>query len=77
MRTHRSNCTTRGREEPTLRKVRSAEMWFGGEMDHQYCRGERALITERGEIDRERERDHRGLHKKNTPKAIGWKNERG
>ena len=29
--TDRTNCTTRGRKEVTLRKVRSAEMWFGEE----------------------------------------------
>jgi len=44
------------------------ETTSGGEMDHGCCRGEGALIAEKGERKRGA---HRGLHKENTsPKSF-------
>lgn len=47
LKTDRTNCISREREEGNLRKVGSEEMWFGGEMDGGYC-GEGALVVEKG-----------------------------
>ena len=53
MKTGRTNSTTKGREEAALKKVRSAEIWFGKETDSGYCSGEGAAIIEKdeGEIE--------------------------
>lgn len=36
------------REEVTSKKVESVERWFRKETDHSYCRGEGAMVTEKG-----------------------------
>ena len=61
-----------------MKKVKSVELWFRGEMDHRYCRGEGAMVMEKGgERERERE-EHRGEYTRRTfPIAIGLENERG
>lgn len=42
-------------------------MSFGGEIYHRCCGGKEALVTERRERGKEKERGvHRGLHKENT-----------
>jgi len=70
LKTDRTNSTTREREEATLKKVGSVEMWFRGEMNCGCCGGERAMIT-KGE--RERERSTQGITQgKHFPKAIDW-----
>lgn len=71
--TDRTNCTTGGREEATLWKVGSADMWFGGEMDCRCCGGEGAPVMEKGE----REKSAQGNTPEYFPKAIAWGNERG
>ena len=32
-----------------MKKARSVETWFRGEMDHGYCRGEGAIVAEKAE----------------------------
>ena len=49
LRADRTNCTTKGSEEATSRKVGSVEAWFWRETDHSCCGGNRALIMERDE----------------------------
>lgn len=45
-------------------------MRFKGKMGHSSCRGEVAVIMERGT----RQRSNRGTHKKNiSPKTLAWK----
>ena len=44
--------TTQRRKEATLKKVGSTEMWYRGEMDHKCCRGEEAVVLEKGERKR-------------------------
>ena len=39
LKTDRTNSTTKGREETTLKKVGSVEMWAGGETDFGGCGG--------------------------------------
>ena len=46
-----------------MEEGRKAEMWFGGEWDCWYYRGEGTLVMEKGERERGA---HRGMHKKNT-----------
>ena len=49
LKTGRTNSTTKGREEATLKKVGSVEMQFRREMDHGFCGGEGATVSEKGE----------------------------
>jgi len=48
LKTDRTNCTTKRREEATLKKVGSVETWLRGEMDHGCCGGEGAIVEEKG-----------------------------
>ena len=57
-----------------MQKVRGAEMWFGGETDGKCCRGEGALVAEKGE----REWSTQGITQgKYFPNASGWEIKRG
>ena len=47
LKTGRTNSTTEGREEATLKKVGSMEIWFWREMDCGHCDEERAVIVEK------------------------------
>ena len=68
LKTDRTNSTTKGREEATVKKGGSAEMQFNGETDPGYCVREGATVTEKGKRGA-----HRGTHKKNiTPKLLAW-----
>ena len=49
----RTNSMTKGREEATSKKVRSAERQFGREIDHDYHGGERTTVTKKGERERD------------------------
>lgn len=51
LKTGRAHYTTKGRKEATSKKVKSAEMWLGSEMDHDHGSGENALVVEKGETD--------------------------
>jgi len=58
----------------SLKKVGSVETWVTGEIDHSFCREERAVVMEKGR--------QRGAHKKNEqrecfPTIIGLENESG
>ena len=65
--------TTQRRKEATLKKVGSTEMWFRGEMDHRCCRGEEAVVLEKGERKRSTQGNTKG---ECFPKAIGLENKR-
>ena len=49
LRTDRTNSTTRGREEATLREVRNVDIWSGRERDLECYGGEGDMILEKGE----------------------------
>lgn len=49
VRTDKTNCTNRRRNDATSKKVESAETWFGRETDLGCCRGNGALVAEKGE----------------------------
>ena len=51
--TDRTNSTTKGREEAVSKKVGSMEMWLRGETHHRCCRGEGAMVMEKGKKERE------------------------
>lgn len=69
LRTDRINCTTRGRDEAMLRKVRNVETCFGGEMDCWGHGEERLLVTGKDE----REWSAQGYaQSRHFPKAITW-----
>lgn len=62
-----------------MTKVGGVETWFRGETDCECCRGEGALVAEKGEngvggwTERER-REHMGTQKENTsPKPLTGK----
>ena len=48
LKTGRTNSTTKGREEATLKKVGSAETEFEKETDCGHCSGEGAMVMEKG-----------------------------
>ena len=65
--TDRTHSTTKGREEATLKRVGSTEMWFRGETDRGWCRKEGTIVLEKGERER-------GTHNGNvSPKLLAWK----
>lgn len=49
LKTGRTNHTTKGRGEATMKKVESVKGWFGREMDVSCCGGEGAVVREKGE----------------------------
>ena len=73
LKTDRTNSTTKGKEEATLKKVRSAETEFRGESDHSCCGREGAVVAEKGKRNRSTPVNARG---ECSPKAIGLENQR-
>ena len=66
MKTYRTNSTTKGREEATLKKIGSVETLFRGETDHRCCGGEKPWSQKKV---RER-RAYRGMHKNISSKSL-------
>lgn len=50
----RKNSTMKGREKDTSKKVVNVEVCFRGETDSDCCRGEGAMVTEKGEREKEK-----------------------
>lgn len=47
--TGKTNSTTKSTENTTLNKIGSADTWFGKETDLDHCRGEGAVVKEKGD----------------------------
>lgn len=75
LKTDRTNPTTKGRKA-TLKKVESAEKWFGGEVDPGSYGGEGVMVevVDKGERERSIQGNANG---EPFPKAIVWENKRG
>ena len=71
MDTNRINSTTKGREETTLMKVGSADMWFRGKTDGRCCRGKGIMVAEKGKIESSTQENTQGKY---FSKAIGLEN---
>ena len=61
MKSVRTNSTSKGREEATLKKVGSVEMWFRRETGHGYYGGEGSMVIEKGEKEEHTEECRRGM----------------
>ena len=61
----------KGIEEATSKNIGRVETWFRGEMNHGYCRGEGAMVSEKGE--REREAQRRMYRMNIFQKQLAWK----
>lgn len=72
LRTDRTRCTTRGREETILRKVEGEETWFGGEMDQGTAEGRKP-----GQVSKGAWSARECAQEEHFPKAIFWENKRG
>lgn len=58
-------------EEATLKKVKIVEMAFKGEKYLSCCRGEEAVVPEKGEREKGA---HRAMYKENiSPEPLAWK----
>ena len=60
LKTDRTNCTTRGSVENTLRKISSVEMWFGGETGHRCYREVRVLVMEKHDREKNAQGSEQG-----------------
>lgn len=66
---YRTNSTTKGIEEATLKKTGSVESWSRGEIYYKYCRGKIVIIVEKGERDRSTQGNKENI----SPKPLPWK----
>lgn len=73
LRIDRTNSTDR-RRRGQLRKVGSAELWFGGEMDHECYGKEESMVTEKRKREGGTQKNVQG---EDILKAIGREKERG
>lgn len=73
LKTDRANSMIKRKEEATLKNVRCGETWFGEDRNLRCCRGEGAMITEKGRRKKGSQGNGQG---KTFSKAICWKNQR-
>lgn len=59
MKIGRINSTTKGKDEATSKKIESAEMQFGREMDHGHCVGREPWLWRRARERLTHRREHR------------------
>ena len=73
LKTNRTNCPPKEREDDTLKNVGSVEMWLKGETDPGCCRGEGTLVLEKAKKERNSQRNAQG---ETFPKFIGLEDEK-